>query len=106
MASSLRLGAGAAALERGPLYYYHGLLDQRQYSQGAAAPVHDLEWGREDHRARGRQLVEVAEARESELARPVHDRVVRKGWVESARLARVGADRLYADAQHIPVVRQ
>ena len=26
MASSLRLGAGAAALERGPLYYYHGLL--------------------------------------------------------------------------------
>ncbi len=28
MASSLRLGSEAVALERGPLYYYHGLLSR------------------------------------------------------------------------------
>ncbi len=42
MASSLRLGAGAAALERGPLYYYHGLLED--YRTLGAAVSRNLEY--------------------------------------------------------------
>ena len=53
-----------------------------------------------------RQLVEVAEAGEAELAGAVHGRVIGERRVEAARLSRVGADRLDADAEHVALVRE
>ena len=52
------------------------------------------------------QAIEVAQARQAELAGAVHDAVVRERRIEGPRLAGVGADGLDADAQHVAIVRE
>src|SRR5207237_1258843 len=60
----------------------------------------------DDDRSGRRKLIEITQACEAELPCAVHDRVVRKRRVEGARLARVGADRLDADADDVAIVRE
>src|SRR5262249_43645771 len=69
----------------------------RDDPQRAATAVHDLQWRGDDDGSDRRQLIQIAEAREPELAGAVHDRVIRERRIESARLAGVGADRFDAD---------
>src|SRR6202050_3038695 len=78
----------------------------RDHAQGAAAAAHELERRRNDHRARRRQLIEMAQAGQTELSGAVHDGVVRERWVECARLTRIRADRFDADTQHVTVMRE
>src|SRR5262245_47553290 len=59
----------------------------RQNSERTAAAIDDLERRRNHDRTRGRQLVEIAEAREAELAGAVHDVVVGERRIECPRLA-------------------
>src|SRR6185436_8615535 len=75
-------------------------------AQRAAAAVDDLERRRDDYRAGRRQLIEVAETREAELAGAVHDGVIGKRRRERGGLSRVGADGLDADAEHVAIERQ
>src|SRR6185503_6409013 len=78
----------------------------RDDAERAAAAVDDLE-RRGNHDGTGRrQLVEIAETREAELARAVHDRVIRERRIERPRLAGIGANRLGADAQHVAILRE
>src|SRR5689334_13406516 len=77
-----------------------------KHAQRATAAIDDLERRGDHNRAGGRKLVEIAQAGEAELAGTVHQRMVGKRRVEGAGLARVGADRLDADAQDIALAGQ
>src|SRR5262249_31144365 len=72
----------------------------------AAGAAGDLLRGGADAGAGRRELVEVAEAGQPELAVAVHGGVVRERRIELARLAGVGADRLDADAEDVALLRQ
>src|SRR5580692_5795491 len=78
----------------------------RDHAHGTAAASDELERSGNDHSPGRRQLVELAEAGQTELSGAVHHRVVRKRGVERASLTGVGADRFDADAEHVPVLRQ
>src|SRR5690348_5267900 len=73
------------------------------HAKRAPAAVDDLERGGDHDGTRWRQPIEVAEAGEPELPRPMHRRVIRKGRREGAGLAGVGADRLDPDAEHVAI---
>src|SRR4051812_39991377 len=77
-----------------------------QYTDRAATATDDLQGRGDDDRAGRGQPIQVREAGEAKPARAVHDRVVREGWVEAARLPGVRPDRLDADAEDIPLVGQ
>src|SRR6476659_860126 len=76
------------------------------HAEGTAAAIDDLERRRNYDRACRRQLIEIAQAREPELAGAVHRRMVGKRRSERARLTRVGSDRLHADTEHVAVLRE
>ncbi len=78
----------------------------RQDAQGTAAALDNLERGSDDDRARGRELIKIAQAGQAELPRPVHGVVIGKRRIESTGLPGVGADRLHTDPQHVPLVSQ
>src|SRR6478672_8856691 len=52
------------------------------------------------------KLIEVAQAGQTELASPMHRRMVGERRIEAAGLPGVGADRLDADAKDVPVPRE
>src|SRR5215216_2280087 len=68
--------------------------NKRQHPQGAAAALLDLERRADQHRAGGRQLVEVREALQAVLARAVHEVVAGIRRAQVVALAGVGADGL------------
>ena len=73
-------------------------LHEREHARRAAGAVDELERRDDDHRARRRQLGQVGELGEAVLARAEQEVVDRERRVEAVRGARVGADRLDADA--------
>ena len=79
---------------------------QRQDSQRASAAVHDLQRGGEYDRSGRWELIEVLQARQPQLSRAVHDRVVGKRGIEAAGLTRVGSDRLDTEAENVSLARQ
>jgi len=72
----------------------------------AARSADDLQRRSNDHSTGWRKLIQVAQARQTELSAAVHQIVVREGRIEAGCLSGVGPNRLHADPQHISFVRQ
>src|ERR1700691_2919882 len=72
--------------------------------QRTAGAAYDFQWRRNDDGADRRKLIQVVQTGQPKLAAPVHEVVVREGWVEGGGLTGIGPDRLHADAQHIPLL--
>src|SRR6185312_8960253 len=92
-----RLGAGRRAPTPAMLWPLRRRCD-REHPERTPAAIDELERRGDHHRARRRQLVEIAETRQAELAVAVHRRMVRERRLEGARLPGVGADGLDAHA--------
>src|SRR5688572_14182686 len=83
-----------------------GCSHQRDCSNRAATPPHELQWRGDHDRASRWQSIQIAQAGESELAAAVHDVVIRKRRIERAGLSGIRADGLDANTEDIAIVGQ
>src|SRR5882762_799236 len=74
--------------------------NQREHAQRAARAILDLERRRKDHGARGRKLVEVAQALQAVAAAAMKEMMRRVRRIEVTGLTGVRSDRLGAEAEN------
>src|SRR5256885_13068755 len=106
---NLNLWPRQSVINTAPTHPFFALIlcrRDREHPERTSTALHNLERRRNHHRTRRGKLVEVAQAREPELARSVHDRVIREWRCESASLSRISADCFHANAEHIPILRE
>ena len=80
------------------------LFDEGENPQGASAPIHDLQGCGNNYGSDRWELIEVAQAGESQFTGAMHNIVIRKWRVKTARLSRIGADGFDAYTGHISIV--
>ena len=83
-----------------------GVLHQSQHPQGAATAFLDFQRRAQNHRASGRQSVQIGQALQAIAARTMHVVVARVGWAQVIALARIGANRLGTKTQDIALIDQ
>src|ERR1700733_6160994 len=85
---------------------YRFLIHQRQPPTWTARSIYDLKLGRDQNRSFCGKLVQIRQAREPELAAPVHDAVARKRRIETEGLPRIGTDAFRSPSNHISLFRK
>src|SRR5687767_14955210 len=78
----------------------------RNYAKRAAAAADDFERRGNHDGAGGWQLIEIRQAGQTELARTMHDRVVRERRIDRARLSSIGANRFDTYAEDVALARE
>src|SRR5258707_14011694 len=80
--------------------------NQREHAQRAARAILDLERRRKDHGARGRKLVEVAQALQAVAAAAMKEMMRRVRRIEGTRPTRVPFGRLGGQGEDAPFLHK
>ena len=80
--------------------------NDRQNPERTSAAVDNLQWRSDYYGAHRGELIQITKTGQPKLACTVHDMMIRKRRIESARLPGIRSDRLNADASHVAIVRE
>src|SRR5215469_16671424 len=78
----------------------------RNDPERAARSADDLQRSSNDNSTGWRELIKVAQARQTELSTAVHQIVVRERWIESGCLSGIGPHCLHAHTKHVSFLGQ